>query len=125
MDIARPTFESPVRDAHHIRLWTPGDNQVDVVFIDEPTHIEVFSIDVEGRGEGAGTKTMLMFKDYADTNNKGLLASFVKNEAFAEHLGWLERRPVTFDGEIMLYALPEYTYGDVPVDAIDYSWMVS
>jgi hypothetical protein len=124
-DWAQPSFEAPIRDMTHITIIASGNNRVDLVVLDTETHLEVHSIDVFKKGGGVGTKTFLLLKDYVDSQGKGLLGTEVKNQPFVESLGFMTKRPIIVDGEdISEYAKPEYVYGNVPVDAVDYSWMV-
>lgn len=95
-----------------------------IFFREEQDFIEVYSIDVWPKGTGFGSQIMRRIMSYADTQNKGVVGTKVRNEKFAESVGFTRRDPIV-DGrplsEITGYA--EYVYGDVPKDAVDYSWV--
>lgn len=97
-----------------------------VVFKDEKDWIELFSIDVYPKGMGVGTRVMNLFKDYADSQGKGMVLTKVKNWQFAKSLGWAKERDHRLDNGYKLSestGWTEFVYGDVPKDAADYSSM--
>ena len=96
-----------------------------IQYRESPTHLEIYSIDVRPKGTGYGTKIMKDIFEYADAKNKGVVATKVKNEKFAESLGMKRRDPeLSHRRKLSDYTgYAEYIHGRVPHNAIDYSWV--
>jgi hypothetical protein len=113
-------------DLFRMNVTTDDDTVVELVFKDEPEFIEVYSIDAIPKGTGAGSQVIEILKEYADEKEKGFIATKVKNEAFAQHSNLTRRDPLINGQPLSEYTgYAEWIYGDVPEDAVDYSWVIS
>lgn len=104
-----------------------GTTWCKIQYVERKTHIEIYSIDVRPKGTGYGTEVMKDIFDYADAKGKGVIATKVNNEAFAESLNMKRRDPeLSHNRTLSSYTgYAEYVRGPVPFNAIDYRWVTS
>jgi len=126
--------ESHRKDLKEISLIAPKDmgasgttTWAKIQYREESEFIEIYSIDIRPKGTGYGTTLMRDIKKYADDRDKGVILTKVKNEQFAEAMGFKRRDPKLSTGDRLseTTGFAEYVYGDVPKDAINYRWVYS
>ena len=94
-----------------------------IQFREYPDYIEFYSIDVKPHGTGMGTKILEVFREYADSKHKGILATKVQNPRWARKTKMKKRRVIVDDKPLEYFGFGEYAYGVVPKGVIDYSWL--
>lgn len=112
------------RELREMTIENKFGTRASIIFKEEEDFIEVFSMDVWPKGTGFGSHIMRRITDYADKSHKSVVLTKVQNEKFAESVGF-ERRDPDIDGEPLseITGFAEYIWGDVPTDAVDYSWV--
>jgi hypothetical protein len=127
--LSRDNYGLSTRLIDGMVMKNPAGNKIDLKYDNTDTHFELYGLFADQTGTGLGTQVLESIRDYVDKSNKGLVITYVSNHDFFGRFPWLKKRDPVIDPTDGLTFTDvggwyEYVYGDVPNDAIDYSYIL-